>query len=325
MKHIAFSCGDTNGIGPEICIKAISRLSKNKNNKFILSIPNNVFQSYSNLIDFEYTDCSKITDKLLKSNQVLIEYLDDVKLSFGIPTEYSGAASVLSINRCLELIDIGFSSGIITAPISKYAINLAGINFIGHTELIASRYLIDIPVMTFLSPKLKCALATIHIPLKNVSPSLNINKLLILLTTIKNSLINDFNIKNPIIGLLGLNPHAGENGNIGDEELKILNPIVDKLEFVKGPFVPDAYFGNKLFKQYDLTLGLYHDQVLIPFKYIAFDSGVNFTAGLPIVRTSPDHGTAFDIAGKNMANAESIIQAFKWAKIIIKNRHKNVC
>lgn len=325
MKHIAFSCGDTNGIGPEICIKAISKLSKNKNNKFILSIPPNVFNNYSNLIDFQFADCSKITKQLLETNQIIIEYFEDYNLSIGIPTEKSGAASIYSINRCLELIDNGFASGIITAPISKFAISLAGINFIGHTELIASRYNVEIPVMTFLSRKLKCALATIHIPIKDISISLDYNKLLVLLTTIKNSLTNDFGVKYPQIGLLGLNPHAGENGKIGDEELNILNPLVNSLDYVKGPFVPDAYFGNKIFKQFDLTLGLYHDQVLIPFKYIAFDSGVNFTAGLPIVRTSPDHGTAFDIAGKNIANANSIIEAYKWAKLIIKNRQKNVC
>lgn len=325
MKHISFSCGDTNGVGPEICIKAISKLSKNKNNKFILSIPKNVFNSLSNLIDFQYTSCTKVTNQLLKSNQVLIEYFDDVYISHGVPTDKSGNASIYSINRCLELIDEGLASGIITAPISKYAINLAGINFIGHTELIASRYKIDTPVMTFLSRKLKCALATIHIPLKEVSNSLNFNQLNELLTTIKCSLENDFGILSPTIGLLGLNPHAGENGKIGNEEVNILNPIVDSLSYVKGPFVPDAYFGNKLFRNFDLTLGLYHDQVLIPFKYIAFDSGVNFTAGLPIVRTSPDHGTAYDIAGKNIANANSIIESFNWAKLIIKNRQNNVC
>lgn len=324
MKHIAFSCGDTNGIGPEICIKAISKLSKKKN-KIILSIPNNVFNKYTDLIDFDFVTCSQITNEILINNSIVIELFNDSEVTLGIPTIESGKASIYSLNRCLELIDAGFAAGIVTAPISKYAINLAGINFIGHTELIASRYNVDIPVMTFLSNKLKCALATIHIPLKTVSDSLEHNKLIKLLETVKNSLVNDFNISDPKIGLLGLNPHAGENGKIGDEEINLLNPIVSELNYVAGTFVPDAYFGNKIFKQYHLTIGLYHDQVLIPFKYIAFDSGVNFTAGLPIVRTSPDHGTAYNIAGKNIANEKSIIEAFKWAKLIIKNRQNNVC
>jgi 4-hydroxythreonine-4-phosphate dehydrogenase len=139
------------------------------------------------------------------------------------------------------------------------------------------------------------------------------------------SLKKDFNISAPKVGVLGLNPHAGETGLIGDEEKKILLPFIKSYKyrrFLSGPFSPDAYWGNRAYQKYDLTLGMYHDQVLIPFKLLNFSNGVNYTAGLPIVRTSPDHGVAYDIAGKNRANEASIMEAFYFADQILKNRNR---
>ena len=134
-----------------------------------------------------------------------------------------------------------------------------------------------------------------------------------------------FNIENPKISILGLNPHAGEGGNIGFEEMDIITPSIKSFkEFIKGPFVPDAYFGNQLYKKFDCTVGIYHDQILIPFKLLNFNKGVNFTAGLPIVRTSPDHGTAFDIAGEGTAEAGSMIEAYQFAQKMLKNRRANI-
>ena len=181
-------------------------------------------------------------------------------------------------------------------------------------------------VMMFLSKKMNAALATIHEPIINVPKLINLKNLKNKLNVIINSLVTDLGIKNPKIAVLGLNPHAGEEGLIGKEEQSILRPLLNLNEFsnyLSGPFSPDAFFANRLYKNYDLVLGMYHDQVLIPFKLINFGSGVNYTAGLPIVRTSPDHGTAFDIAGKSLANESSFLEAYKYAKKIVNNREKN--
>ena len=170
------------------------------------------------------------------------------------------------------------------------------------------------------------ALLTIHIPIKDVSKALRKNEVQKKLRIILNTLEYDLGIKNPTAALLGLNPHAGELGIIGREEQDLLNPLINTKEFdgkLFGAFSPDAFFANKLYKKYNAVIGAYHDQVLIPFKLLNFSSGVNYTAGLPIIRTSPDHGTAFDIAGANAADASSMTEAFIYANKILKNRLNN--
>ena len=213
----------------------------------------------------------------------------------------------------------------VTAPISKASFELAGINFPGHTELLAERGNAKNYAMTFISNKMNCALVTIHDPINKISKNLKKGKIKSVINTVKQSLINDFKVANPKIAVLGLNPHAGENGRIGDEEIKIIIPALNELgdKNIEGPFVPDAFFANKLYKKFNIVVGMYHDQVLIPFKMMNFNSGVNYTAGLNFIRTSPDHGTAFDIAGKNIADPSSILEAFKVAEKIIKNRRRN--
>jgi 4-hydroxythreonine-4-phosphate dehydrogenase len=180
-------------------------------------------------------------------------------------------------------------------------------------------------VMTFLSKKLRVSLYSIHIPLKEVPNSLYKKDLLDKLNILYNMLRNDLGLKKPKIAVLGLNPHAGENGVIGDEEKRILIPALKQKKisgFTEGPFSSDAFFAKRKFEEYDMIFGLYHDQVLIPFKYINSGKGVNYTAGLPIIRTSPDHGVAYDIAGKGIADENSLIEAIKYAELILDNRTK---
>ncbi|HPN39493.1 MAG TPA: 4-hydroxythreonine-4-phosphate dehydrogenase PdxA, partial [Melioribacteraceae bacterium] len=305
-------------------LKLIKDKKVNKN-RVILSIPENVFSYYADKINFnvEYDIIYKNLKSNNTKNKILINLLPSVKLEIGKPTKHSGQASIDSLNQSLDIIDMGLASGILTAPISKYAIKKAGVDFPGHTEIISNRYKISSPVMTFFSNKLMVALVTIHEPIKNVPSLITKEKLSSVIKTLKNSLKIDFGKTNLKIAILGLNPHAGENGKIGDEEVNIITRIIKKDRELFGPFVPDAYFGDKKFYDYDITLGMYHDQVLIPFKYIAFDKGVNYTAGLPIIRTSPDHGTAYDIAGSLTANYNSMLYAFNLLLKIIKNR-KNV-
>ncbi len=173
---------------------------------------------------------------------------------------------------------------------------------------------------------MKAALLTIHQPIKKISRLLTEDLLSNKLDVLLNSLKSDFGIKTPKIALLGLNPHAGENGLIGDEEKKIIVPFMKKYSKRKhlfGPYSSDAFFGMKMYLNFDMVLGMYHDQILNPFKLLNFNRGVNFTAGLPIVRTSPDHGTAFDIAGKGIADESSMVEAYFYAKAILSNRNSN--
>jgi 4-hydroxythreonine-4-phosphate dehydrogenase len=215
------------------------------------------------------------------------------------------------------------ADAVVTAPVSKTALKLAGIMYPGQTEMFADWCGTKNFVMTFLSKRLRVGLYSIHIPLKEVPNILKIKEITLKLDVLINMLKNDLGISNPKIAVLGLNPHAGENGIIGQEEKSIIEPALKQMKYnakVDGPFSSDAFFANKWFKKYDMVFGLYHDQVLIPFKYINAGKGVNFSAGLPIIRTSPDHGTAYDIAGKGIADESSMVEAFNYAKLILKSR-----
>ena len=323
MRKYVFTCGDINGIGPEIVIKALNKLYLKKQSSFIFICPANVFRSIikKNPVNFEY----EITDKTVLSEKKKIQIIDigNVSQKLGTPTIESGKAAYNAIKLSFELVSKKIADGIITAPISKTALKYAGINFPGHTELYAHWCKTNLYAMTFLSPKMNAALITIHEPLKNV-PSMITGKLLReKFNIVYNFLKIDMRISEPKIAVLGLNPHAGENGFIGKEEEKIIKPIINEKNYSKyfdGTFSPDAFFANKLFLNYDLVIGNYHDQILIPFKLLNFWKGVNYTAGLPLVRTSPDHGTAFNIAGENIASDSSLLEAYNYAEKIIKNR-----
>jgi 4-hydroxythreonine-4-phosphate dehydrogenase len=326
MSKFVFTCGDINGIGPEIVIKALNKITRGSKDEFIFACPQNIFKFVSKFItpEFEYTVSNTISSRNKK--QVLILNTGLFKHTPGIPTVDSGRASFESIQTSFELLKNGYSDAVVTAPISKTAIKFAGKNFPGHTEMFAEWCNVKNYVMMFLSGKMNAAIATIHEPIKKV-PGLITKKLLNQnIEVIINALQNDLKIKSPMIAILGLNPHAGENGLIGREEEEKIKPFIFESKYsryLSGPFSPDAFFANKMYRKFDLVLGMYHDQALIPFKLINFGSGVNYTAGLPIVRTSPDHGTAFDIAGKGIADESSIISAFIYAKKIVKNRNLN--
>jgi 4-hydroxythreonine-4-phosphate dehydrogenase len=324
-KRFIFSCGDINGIGPEIVIKAINRLAGRRGYQFIFICPANVFNDTATRIKpgFEY----RITKKIEESDQPGIILFDTgaFKPTTGKPTKNSGKAAYHSLEIAANYLKRNLADALITAPISKEALNAAGYRYPGHTEMLAEWFDTDRFVMMFLSRKLKTALATIHKPISEVPGLITLSKLESVTDVIIESLKKDFNISTPGVGILGLNPHAGESGLIGDEEEKILLPFLKSYRYrryLHGPFSSDAYWGNETYKKYDLTLGMYHDQVLIPFKLLNFSKGVNFTAGLPIVRTSPDHGVAYDIAGKNRANEASLMEAFYFADQILKNRKR---
>jgi 4-hydroxythreonine-4-phosphate dehydrogenase len=327
MKRFVLTCGDINGIGPEIAIKALNKLSsKKKKLKFTLIIPENIFFKTSQLIKpkFKFEISNNYTNKTDQIVQILT--LKTYKQNIGKPTDSSGEAAYEVLKTSFKLLQGNLVDAVVTAPISKTALKIAGIKkYPGQTEMFADWCGVKNFVMTFLSKKLRVSLYSIHIPLKEVPNSLYKKDLLDKLNILYNMLRNDLGLKKPKIAVLGLNPHAGENGVIGDEEKRILIPALKQKKisgFTEGPFSSDAFFAKRKFEEYDMIFGLYHDQVLIPFKYINSGKGVNYTAGLPIIRTSPDHGVAYDIAGKGIADENSLIEAIKYAELILDNRTK---
>jgi len=330
MYNFAFTCGDINGIGPEIVIKTLNKIAGSKSvDKLYFICPSKVFLNASLDVrpKFRFEIVNKIPVR--SSSKVLIISRKNYAQKIGKPTVSSGKAAYNSLYDSFKLWQENLVDAIITAPISKTAIHLAGYDFPGQTEMFASWTKSKRFVMMFLSSKVNVALATIHLPLKKIPNLLKTKKLINLFDIIYNTLTQDLNYKNPNYAVLGLNPHAGENGLMGNEELKEITPAIrifsNKFKLkIDGPFPPDAFWGNKIYKNYDIIIGMYHDQVLIPFKLLNFGGGVNFTAGLPLVRTSPDHGTEFTIAGKNIADESSMIQAFNYALKIVKNRRKNL-
>lgn len=324
MNTFIFTCGDVNGIGPEIVLKSLNKLCNSTNHNFIFIAPQNVFNYNIKKIKptFTHNFVKGLSDNI--NSRVTILTLPDTKIEIGEVTSEAGMTAFLSIKTAFNLLKNKKADAMITAPISKKAFSLAGINFPGHTEMLAEWCKIKNFSMMFLSKKMKSALVTIHIPIKNIGNEITQQKLLASFENIIETLQIDFSIPSPKVAVLGLNPHAGEKGVIGKEEEEIIIPAINSSKFKNylfGPFSPDAFFAKHNYKNFDLVLGMYHDQVLIPFKMLNSGHGVNFTAGLPIIRTSPDHGVAFDIAGKFKADESSMLAAFYFAEKIVANRN----
>jgi 4-hydroxythreonine-4-phosphate dehydrogenase len=326
IKTLIFTCGDVNGIGPEITLKTINKLFNPAKRRIIFLCPVKVFEKAASLISLKFPFQFIVSSESIQDSghTVYIYDFEKVKQDIGRATKHSGICAAHSIELSYALCTKLKDSAIITSPISKNAFELAGVKYPGQTEYYADLSNSKKYSMVFLSRKMICALATIHEPIMKVSGLLSKEKIKRSIEILASTLKEDIGIKNPTIGVLGLNPHAGEEGRIGIEESTIISPAIKELKQkqIAGPFVPDAYFATKRYLEYDATLGMYHDQVLIPFKMLCFDKGVNYTAGLPVIRTSPDHGTAYDIAELGMANPQSMIESVYWAEKIITNRHK---
>jgi 4-hydroxythreonine-4-phosphate dehydrogenase len=329
MTGLVFTCGDINGIGPEIIIKTINKISSPNKKNIIIVCPVNAFEKAASIAapSFNYSVIKGQDTVRNNHGEVLLINTGKVALTPGIPTAKSGAAAYKALLTALSIVSASSSSALITAPLSKHAFELAGIPYSGHTEILGEYCNTDKFLMTFLSMRMNAALLTIHVPVSQVAGMITRDKILNALTILTETWIKDFGVKSPSIAVLGLNPHSGELGRIGREEEEIIKPAISEFSRltahqIKGPFVPDAFFANKLYKKFDVVLSMYHDQALIPFKLLNFTDGVNYTAGLPIVRTSPDHGTAFDIAYKGVASCSSMLSACRYAEKIIKERTK---
>ncbi len=294
---IGITLGDPGGIGIEVTLKVLADYKR----EFTLFGNQKSIQYYSHELNLEVSQTVKIID--IKGN-----FLP------GKTCKENGAIAYKSILEAIKAAKEGVCEGIVTAPINKKALHLAGFEYPGHTEIFAKHFSIRNFAMMMVSPEMKIVFLTTHVPLASI-PSLLSKELIVekvLLT--KKHLKYYWNLEEPSFGILGLNPHAGDDGLFGDEEEKIIRPAIRDLQKknvdIEGPFPADSYWN---FQSKDCTIALYHDQGMIPFKIKSYGSGVNVTLGLPIPRTSPDHGTAFDIAGKGIAKSSSMKEAIKTA------------
>ncbi|MBI2427736.1 MAG: 4-hydroxythreonine-4-phosphate dehydrogenase PdxA [Ignavibacteriales bacterium] len=328
--NIAITIGDFNGVGPEIILKSITHPSIKKEIHPVLIGSYEIFEHYAKKlkIGIEFT---KVENQKIKFESGSIPVIDVHKvtikqLQIGQTSPDAGVCAGSAIERAIKLCLEKEVDAMVTAPVSKEALHYAGYNFPGQTEMLAMLTRSERVTMMLLTNTMRVALATVHIPIKKVSENIFLDRLLEKLETINGSLKNDLGISSPTIAVLGLNPHAGENGAIGMEEKEIIIPAIKKGEEkginVVGPFSADGFFASGAYKKYDAILAMYHDQGLIPLKMSGFDEGVNYSAGLKIIRTSPDHGTAFDIAGKGIANPGSMIAAIQLASSIAQRRKK---
>jgi 4-hydroxythreonine-4-phosphate dehydrogenase len=325
---IGITMGDPAGIGPEICAKALTAQEVQMiANCLVIGERKTMRQGLkiAKIPNIEINPIKKISEA--KFTRGTIDVLDlknvDKRLKTGQLSKSAGKASVEYVEKAIRLALDGKIDAITTAPINKEAIRKAGYKFQGHTELLAARTKAKNYAMMFVSDTLWIMLATTHLPLKDVSKNLDKKKILRAIKLAHETLFK-LREKKPRIGVAGLNPHAGEAGLFGDEEIKIIQPAVDEAKKlginVKGPISPDAIFYLSNIGMFDIIVAMYHDQGLIPLKLLSFNRSVNVTVGLPIIRTSVDHGTGFDIAGKGWANPKSLIEAIKVASHFAKTR-----
>jgi 4-hydroxythreonine-4-phosphate dehydrogenase len=326
---IGISIGDVNGIGLEVILKTLA-------NNSILDYCTPIVYGHTKvasyhrkalgMTDFNFNVITSAGLANPKKANLINCWEEDVKIELGLSTETGGKYALLSLEKATEDLVNGEIDALVTAPINKFNIQSDVFNFPGHTEYLQQRSKSKDVLMFLISEELRIGVVTGHIPLKDVSAALTKEKIVNKLKMINESLKKDFWIEKPKIAVLGLNPHASDNGLLGSEENDVIIPAIheafDKGIICFGPYPADGFFGNGTYKQFDAVLAMYHDQGLIPFKTIAFSTGVNYTAGLNMVRTSPDHGTGYDIAGKNLADPTSFIEALFAATHIVSNRRE---
>src|SRR5699024_3508788 len=327
-QHIVISSGDINGIGPEIILKYLYERNLEEHTAIILSSPKVIDYYKRKLgIDLSYNLISGIEEATEDTVNLLTSYgVSEEDITPGKLSRKSGQYAMEAVETGVELCKNGQADALVTAPISKEAVNLAGYDIPGHTEFLAERTQTSNFMMMLVNEELRVGLNSVHIPIAAVKQTVTETSIIRRSRLMYQSLKNEIAVSEPAIAVLGLNPQAGDGGIIGKEEQEIISPAIRKLKNeglnVTGPYPADGFFGNQSYKQYDGILAMYHDQGLIPFKTLSFGKGVNFTAGLPIVRTSPDHGTAFDIAGQGKADTGSFGRAFELAIRLSENRNQ---
>lgn len=325
--RVGISVGDLNGIGMEIILKTFS-----DKRMFETMIP--VVYGSSKALAFhrKTLDVPELHFTILKNADQLQDntlnvvncWDEELKMQFGVASVELGKYAFLSLKSAVEDLAGNKVDVLVTAPINKHTIQSKDFTFPGHTEFLAHYSNEDDYIMLMVSDRLKVATVTSHIPIKDVAAQITIDAVFSKIQILHKALIQDFGISKPKIAVLGLNPHSGDKGLIGKEDQEVILPAITKAKnagiLAVGPYGADGFFGSSIFTQFDAVLSMYHDQGLVPFKTMSFDEGVNFTAGLPIVRTSPDHGVAYEIAGQNKASESSFRQAVYLACDVYKTR-----
>lgn len=336
--NILWTIGDTSGIGCEIILKARTYFAQKRRKHVLIAVGSaSALKFYSKLIKsgvkIEAVSSVEEAQRVDKKKLPVIDIDSSLDLGLesgvrathqpspGVLSRDAGILAMRSIEAAAQCCLRGEADAMVTAPINKEAIHLAGYAFQGHTDFLAHLCGVKDELMLLVDEKekLRVALVTVHLPLGDVAPTVREKGINIRLSRLASALQTDFGIGHPRIAVLGLNPHSSDNGVIGNDEQFFIQPALaewakaNPSAEVEGCFAADAFFGMRRYKHFDAVLAMYHDQGLIAFKLLAFETGVNITAGLPIVRTSPDHGTAFDIAGKGKANATSFVEATKLA------------
>lgn len=313
---IGISCGDLNGIGIELVIKSLSDHRILEQCTPVIFASNKLINFYRKSIpdiNFNYQNTKEYNRISHKQVNVFNCWEEEVAVSPGQLTDAAGKYAVLSLQTAVAALKQKQIDGLVTAPIHKKNIQTAEFNFTGHTPYLKSMFEVKDVAMMLCTDNFRVALLTEHIPISEVSRQVTREAILSKINIVHKSLQKDFGIDKPRIAVLGLNPHAGDEGLIGSEEESIIKPALKEAKnnnmLVTGPFSADAFFARGYHRKFDAVLAMYHDQGLIPFKSLASGEGVNFTAGLPAVRTSPDHGVAFDIAGKGKADPTSFTTA----------------
>lgn len=324
---IGITLGDFNGVGPEVILKTVADPRLLKICTPVIYGSYKIFAKYKKLIqteDVSFNSVKAIDQVNSKKVNIFTCWDEDYEIQPGKLTPEAGKCALISLQKTLEDALAGRIDGMVTSPINKYNIQSDEFKFPGHTEYLTEKTGSKESLMLLVNEYLRIGVATGHIAISAVKENITKDRVIAKINVLYKSLKNDFGISKPKIALLGLNPHAGEQGMIGKEEETILMPLIEDLKakgvLVFGPFPADGFFGMHQYRKFDGVLAMYHDQGLIPFKTLAFDTGVNFTAGLPVIRTSPDHGTAYDIAGKNLASESSFREALYLACDLVKSK-----
>ncbi|MBR1957055.1 MAG: 4-hydroxythreonine-4-phosphate dehydrogenase PdxA [Bacteroidales bacterium] len=327
---VGITQGDGNGIGYEVIIKALADERMLELCTPVIYGSSKIFGFYKKQIhNIEQINTNVITsakDVHQKRVNIVNCLPENVFVEPGQSTPESAKAAMTSLQRAVEDIKDGYIDVLVTGPFNKRAMSAEGFGYTGHTEYLEKEFGVDEVAMIMVCDNLKVGVVTGHIALKDVAANITKENILKKLRLMDSSLKRDFGIDSPKIAVLGLNPHCGDGGLLGDEESKIILPAVQEameegiLAF--GPYSPDGFFGLGNYRKYDAVLAMYHDQGLTPFKALAFEEGVNYTAGLPIVRTSPDHGTAYEMAGRDLADPRSMMSAIYTAIDIYRRREE---
>ena len=330
LVRVGVSIGDPNGIGMEVIIKTFM------DNRMMQMCTPIVYASSKTasfhrkalgINDFSFNFIKTAEQANPKNANLINVWEEEIVIELGKDTQTGGKYALKSFEAALKDLKEGKIDVLVTAPLNKHNIPSEKSQFIGHTEFLTNYFAAQDHLMMMVGDELRIATVTGHIPLSEVASALSTQKIENKAKIFLKSLTEDFGIRKPKIALLGLNPHAGDNGLLGKEEETIILPAINNLKneghLVYGPFGADGFFGSGNFTKFDGILSMYHDQGLVPFKTLAFENGVNFTAGLSVVRTSPDHGTAYDIAGKNCANEQSF-RSSVYLALDIFNQRKNL-